>query len=285
MALGHIDFDRAGPADKPSPSIWKDCPHQDLNDLGQGIFNHVNFDGPPTGVLAAALDVTMISFGGRLALSADTDTVLGTVSADRGGVLQVDTDADDNDAAALFSQPFGNIVRNSGNKLWFEAYVATGDVDADLGLFIGLVEEDAVDGTTTNALDVLLDGVAANAVVAESLIGFIQDNGDDNAFDIIYKKDAGTAVNPFTDVTNATAIASGDRASLTDDTLFKLGIKFNGIAKLEFYVNGIKIGTQDVDDTIDQAKDYCVVINMKTGTTAAEHFRLGWVRWAHQERR
>lgn len=282
---GSIGFSQIGDADKPSPSIWGDCPNTLLNDQSKGYFRHVDFLGAPTGTLAAALDSTMLAFGDALKIDCDTDTVLTQGGSDRGGVLVIETDADDNDAAALFSQPFGKITRNSGQKLWFEAYAAAGDVDADMGIFIGLAEEDAVDGTTTTARDVLSDNVAANGVVAESLIGFIQDNGDDNAFDVIYKKDAGTAVNPYTDVTNSAAItaAGGTAASLTDATLFKLGIRFDGRQTLYFYVNGYLIGTQDVDSTIDQSKDYCVVCGIKTGTTAAEQLSLGWVRYAFQE--
>lgn len=282
---GLISYDDAGAADQLSPVIWNDCPKEQLNDGGLGFYKDVQFLGAPTGTLAAALDITMVTFGdGGLKLDADTDTVLAQVADVRGGALSIETDADDNDAAALFSQPFGRIVRNSGQKLWFEAIVAAGDVDADLGIFVGLAEADAVDGTTTTARDVLSDGVASNAVVAESVNGYILDNGDDNAFDIINKKDAGTAANLLTDVTNATAIDSDDRASLTDGTFFKLGIKFDGRESLKYYVNGVLVATDDVDSTIDQAHDFCVVIGIKTGTTAAEQVHVKRVAFGFQER-
>jgi len=269
---------------QPSPSIWKDCPKGLLNDLGLGLFQDLSFAGFPTGTLAAALDVNMVAFGQALKVDADTDTVLADVSTARGGALQLQTDGDDNDAVALFSQPIGPIVRNSGNKLWFETEVAHVDVSEDYGVFVGLVEEDAIDGTTTTARDVLDDNVAANGLVAESVIGFIRDAGDLDAWDVVVTKDGGTAFNPLTDVTNATAIASGDRASLADNAYYKLGIKFDGRETIEFFVNGTLVGSDDVDGTYDQAHDYCVVIGLKTGTAAAEDFIVKRVRFAYQTR-
>lgn len=276
--MSTVNFSHVGESDKPSPSIWKDCRGNILNDLGLGVFRHVDFLGAPTGTLAAALDVTMVSFGDALKIDADTDTVLSLVASTTNGLLQIETDADDNDAAALFSEPFCRVVKNSGKKVWLEAYVASGDVDADLGVFFGLVEEAGADR------DVLADNVGSNGVVTESLIGFVQDTGDDDAFDAIYRKDAGTVVEVLNDVTNATAIDSDDRASLTDDTLVKLGLKFDGRDRLQFFVDGVKVAEQSVDSTVDQSKDLCAVLGIKTGTTAAEHVRCGWFRYAYQER-
>lgn len=271
-------YEAVGLANKPSPSIWKNCPNTLLNDLGIGIFKSYDFLGGPTGILAADLDGDMVSYGDAFSVDADTDTVLAKVGSTVNGVLQVDTDGDDNDAAALISEPFGSITRNSGQKLWFEVYISVGDVDADMGTFFGIAEDGAL------SRDLLSDGVAAGAVIGNSLVGFLQDNGDDNAFDAVYKKDAGTIVTALANVTNATAIASGDRADLTDDTLFKLGLTFDGLQKLRWFVNGINVVTQDVDSTLDQATDYGAILNIKTGAGAAEQFRVDWAQYAYQER-
>jgi hypothetical protein len=284
MQFGEIGFSQVGEAAQPSPSIWSDCPGETLNSNAEGFYFDVQFMGPPTGILAAALDVNMVSFGNALKLDADTDTVLAMVADAQGGALSIETDGDDNDAAALFSQPFGKITKNSGQRLWFEAIVAAGDVDADMGIFVGIVEADAVDGTTTTARDVLSNDVASNSLVDESLIGFVQDNGDDNAFDAVYKKDAGTLVNVLNDVTNATAIPLASRAALTDGAFFKLGLRFDGRDKLTFYANGYEVAVQTVDTTIDQAKDYCAVVAVKTGAGAAEQVHVRRVRFASKVR-
>jgi len=280
-----VNFSRAGQTGQPSPSIWADCPKTLLNDLGLGFYADVQFQGVPTGTLAAALDVNMVSFGnGALKIDADTDTVLTQVADTRGGALRIETDGDDNDAAALYSQPFGRVVKNSGQKLWFEAIIAQPDISEDYGVFIGLAEADAVDGTTTTARDVVADDAAANDVVDESVLGFIRDNGDADAYDLIVKKDDGTAANPATDVTNSTALDSDDRASLTDDAEHKLGIRFDGRDKLQYYVDGVKVAEDTVDSTVDQSHDLCVVVGIKTGGDAAEQLDVRRVRFAFQER-
>lgn len=280
-----VGYDNAGESDQPSPSIWGDCPNTLLNDKGLGFFADVQFMGAPTGTLAAALDVSMISFGGMAKLDADTDTVLAQKDGERGGCLTVTTDGDDNDAAAVFIEPFGKIVKNSGQRLWMEAIIALGDISEDFGAFVGLAERDALDGTTGDgARDVVDDGAASNGLIEESVIGFIRDAGDLDAWDAVYKKDAGTEVNPLTDVTNATAIDSDDRASLEDNVFFKLGLTFDGRDKLKWWVDGIHVATQTVDSTIDQSHDFGAVVCIKTGTAAAEQYHLKRLRVGFQER-
>lgn len=265
-----VSFSRPGPSDQVSPSIWGDCPNTLLEDLGLGFFRDIRFDGRSVTAL----------------MDEDNDSVTyAQLDGERGGGISVTTGSSDNNAAALFLEPMGRIVKNSGNKLWFEAIVAPGDVDADLGFFVGLTERDALDGTTgSGARDVVADDAGSNALIDESCIGFIQDNGDDDAFDAIYKKDDGTAVNPATDVTNDSALDSDEQASLTDGAFWKLGLKFDGKETLSWWVNGVKVAEQTVDDTIDQSHDLGPVLCIKTGAAAAEAFHVKRVRCAFQER-
>lgn len=270
-----VGFSQAGEATQPSPSIWGDCPNNLLNDLGLGQFIDVRFDeGSPLGTVATT--VVRPSPGPGLSLDCDDDTVLARTSDGKG--LSIETDGDDNDAAAVFSAPLGAITRHSGKKFWFEAIVAPGDVDDDMATYVGLVENAGL------SRDVIADDVAADGVIGESLIGYIQDLGDPDAYDLLYRKDAGTVVSVATDVTNSTQIASADRASLTDGTFVKLGIRFDGRQTLHFYVNGVKIATQDVDSTVDQTKEYGVIVAIKTGDAAAEQIHLKRIRAGYQER-
>lgn len=274
-----VGFSQAGEANQPSPSIWSDCPNTLLQDKGLGYFAHVDFLGATTGILAATLDINQASFEGKLKIDADTDTVLTQKAAEIGGYLDIETDGDDNDAAALVASPLGAITKNSGNKLWFEARVELGAV-ADQGVFLGIVEEA---GATR---DVLADNIASNGVVGESLAGFLVDNGDTNAFDIVYRKDGGTVVNLKNDATAATAITSqgGTAASLLADTEVKVGLKFDGRETLSFYVNGYKVASLELDSTFDQSKTYVPIVAVKTGTAAAVSIALDWVRFGYQSR-
>lgn len=279
------NFSQIGDADKPSPSIWADCPKTLLNDLGLGYFFHEDFLAFPTGTLAAALDVSMVSFGGNLMLDADLSTVLSAKAAETGGYLDIQTDVTDNDAAALFTQQLGTITANSGKKFWAEARLEVGAI-ADQGVFFGIAEEDATDGTTTTARDVLSDNVANNSVVAESLAGFIVDAGDTNAVDLILKKDAGTAEALATDVTNSAQITAGGgtAAALAANTEVKLGMRFDGRETMHFYVDGHKVATDTVDTNWDQTKTYGVVLNIKTGTAAAQSIAVDWIRAGYQSK-
>ena len=272
-----VNFSQIGEANRPSPSVWADCPNTLLEDLGLGYFGHAEFLSAPTGVLAAALDATMVEFEGGFKLSADTDTVLAMKAAEVGGYLDLETDADDNDAAAIYSQPLGKIVKNSGNKLWFEARLELGAI-GDQGVFVGLVEEA---GAT---LDVLANDVAADGVVTESLIGFLCDLGDTNAFDIVYRKGAGAVVTVLADVTNSVAIPPASRASLVADTEVKLGIRFDGRDRIYFYVNGYKVASKEIDSTFDQTTDMCAIVGLKTGAAAAQSIAVDWIRYGYQTR-
>jgi hypothetical protein len=279
------NFSQIGDADKPSPSIWADCPKTLLNDLGLGFFFHEDFLAFPTGTLAAALDVSMVTFGGHLKLDADTDTVLAAKSGETGGYLDIETDGDDNDAAALFTQQLGTITANSGKKFWAEIRMEVGAV-ADQGVFFGIVEEDATDGTTTTARDVLSDDVANNSVVAESLAGFISDAGDTDAIDLILKKDAGTAEALATNVTNSAQITAGGgtAAALAANTEVKLGMRFDGRETMHFYVNGHKVATDTVDTNWNQTATYGVVYGHKTGAVAAVSTAIDWIRVGYQSK-
>lgn len=278
MGFGKIGVSTSGDASAPSGSIWGDCPNRLLEDLGLGYFAHEDFVGTSTGILAATLDINQWSANG-LKIDADTDTVLTQKAGEQGGYLDIETDGDDNDAAAIFTQPIGKIVRNSGNKLWFEVRLELG-VIGDQGVFVGLTEEAGL------SRDVLADDIASNGVITESLIGFLCDNGDTNAFDIVLRKDAGAVVNVLNDATASASLtaAGGTAASLLADTEVKLGIYFNGRDTISFMVNGYKVASYDVDATVDQGKLYGGIVAIKTGTAAAQSIAVDFTRAAAQLR-
>lgn len=278
MSNAVVTMSQTGDSNQPSPSLWKDSRNTLLEDLGLGRFAHHEFLGGPlvnTTITSALLARTTVSSG--LSIDGDDDTVLTYKASEEGGYLDLETDGDDNDAVAIFSEPLGKIVRNSGKKLWMEARLELGAI-ADQGVFVGLVEEAGA------SRDVIADDAGSNGVIGESLVGFIVDNGDTNAADAIYRKDAGAVVNVLNDVTNATAIPTADRASLLADTEVKLGIRFDGYTKLEFYANGVKVAEQDVDSTVDQSKSMSAIIALKTGAIAAQSIAVDWLRYGYQER-
>lgn len=275
-----IGYDNAGDATKPSPAIWGDCPNTILNDKGIGVFVREDFQTHLA--ITNPQDSNGIGAGG-FSYKGDTDTSITSTADSPSGIVAVETDTTAGDAGSFVSNAFARIVLNSGNKVWFEARVAPGDVDDDMGVFVGFVEEDGADE------DVIADDPATNAsLIGESLIGFFQNNADPDAFNAVYRKDAGTVVEVLADVTNATALPLADRTSLVDGVpstgagFHKLGLKFDGRDKLQFFVDGVHVATQTVDSTIDQAKYLAPIAAVKTGDAAAETLFVDFVQAAYQ---
>lgn len=266
---GTIVFGSTGAASRLSPSIWGDCPQSQLNELGTGYYIFNDFlAAPPT-------FITGQTVGGNLQLLGDAATVSTGKAAELGGYADFETDGDDNDAWALVTEPIAKIDLHSGNKFWFEARVEIGAV-ADQGFYVGMVEE------AGQGIDVIADD--AGATIGESNFGFRILATDTDAFDAVYKLDAGTEVEVLADVTNATAIDSADRASVAADTEVKLGMRFDGATGLEYYVNGIKVATATLaTSTFPDGVNMCGVINLKTGAAAAVSAAIDWVAIAYKD--
>jgi len=276
-----VNFSNAGAADRPSPSIWADCPKTLLNDLGLGVYAEEDFvggPGIPSGTTVTAAIVASMSWGPTsLILDTDLDDAVITHKASEvKGYLDLQTGATDNDAIGIQAEPFGKIVKNSGNKLWFEARFEIGAL-ADQGFFVGLGEE------AQQTVDVVAAD-CAGLIATNSFIGGQILKDDTDGFDIVYQKDGGTKVQVLATATQATAIDSSDRFNVAADTEFKFGMRFDGHQTIAFYINGVKVATQTVDSTVDQSHTLCPLMALKTGTGAAQSFAVDWIRYAYQER-
>lgn len=267
---------QAGANDQPSPSIWGDCPMSRLNDAGLGWYFHENFLGAPlvnTTITAALL--ARLSVGAAMSIDGDADTAMSMKAGEMGGYLDIETDGDDNDAVALFTEPMGKIIVNSGQKMWFEARMELGAI-ADQGMFFGLIEEA---GASKNAV---ADGAAA--LIGESLIGFQILSDDTDGVDAVFKLDGGAVVEMKSVINN---VASGGNiaADLTADTEFKLGMRFDGREHLQIFFNGYKVYTYTINtSTFPDNVNMGVVLCLKTGAAAARSVAIPWVRAAYQAR-
>lgn len=259
--MSTVGYDNVGVAEFPMPALWRDCPKSRLNDEFKGYYFFERFSAftPLTTTVLSGTVSDHIRYRG------DLDTELAIIDDFRYGGVRMETDATAADAGSLVTSPLGSIVRNSGKKMWFEARVAPGDVDDDMGTFVGLVELDGANH------DVIADDPATDASVADqSLIGFFQNNANPDAYNIIYRKAGSAPVTVATDVTNSGKIPVEERSSLTDGGFHRLGIRFDGRETVEFYVNGYRVATLDVTSLVDQSQDYCGIVAVKTGDGAAE---------------
>lgn len=274
MDAGEVGFSAAGANAQPSPSIWKDCPQDLLNRDGRGYYFHKDFLGSPlvNTTITAALLARLTAEG--LSISGDDDTVLTQKTGEQGGYLDIETDGDDNDAAAIFTDPFAQIVLESGNKVWFEARLELGAV-ADQGVFVGLAEKAAL------SLDVVADNTAA--LIGESLIGFQILSGDTDAVDAVFKLDNGTVAVIQSDINLDTALAAP--ANLAQDTEFKVGFVFDGKHTLSVYFNGTLVAKEVLlASTFPDNVLMGAIVAIKTGTGAAQSIAVDWVRGAAQVR-
>ena len=273
MTAGIIGYDNPGDNDQPSPAVWQDCRNTLLPDLGLGYYRHVENLAPVADVIAAAEQRPVIE--GAFAVDADDNTVFSAKAGEVGGYQDIETDGDDNDAYALFTEPLGKIIKGSGQRAWAEVRLELGAI-ADQGVFFGLVEEAGA------SRDVVADD--AGALIGESLIGFQILADDTDGVDAVYRKDADAVVEVAATVNNSVALPVADRADLAADTEFKLGLRYDGRDTLYWYFNGVQVATQTVDTTVDQSKDYAVVLAHKTGTAAAQSVAVDFIRYAFQKR-
>lgn len=259
-----VGFSRAGDNAQPSPSIWADCPEARLIKEGTGFFVHEDFLGGVRSATTTAATAIAPAFG----FAGDTDTVTANKSGELGGYLDIETDGDDNDGASIFTQPIVQFVKDSGNKVWFEARLELGAV-ADQGIFVGLVESAGF------SQDVIADN--AGALIGESLIGFQILADDQDAVDAVFKLDAGTAVE-MKSVMNSSALAA--------DTEFKVGLRFDGAETVDVFFDGVKVASTTIStSTFPVGVSMGAIAAIKTGTGAAVSVAIDWIRIAHQTRR
>lgn len=274
------DFSQAGAATQPSPSIWKDCPGQTLVDQGIGQYVHEDFIGGTENF------VNKVGLGAAaLVIDADAGTTHphrtpSSLAATSGiGLQDLAVTNTDNNAAGVFTQAMGFIVLNSGNKFWMEARVTLAAL-ADQGLFVGLAAEAVL------SRDVVADNPDTSLSVAtDSLVGFLVNSAATGKVDAVIRKDAGTATNPFTDVTNSSRLGSA-AGNIVAGTYVKLGLKFDGKRSISFFVNGVEIGkTTITTNSINIADPLGAIVNLKTGAAAARTMTIDWIRAAVQHRR
>lgn len=272
--MSETNFEQVGPADRASPSIWKSCRKTLVPDLGLGNFFLEDFIAIPSDTTAAGEQP--IGFEG-LVLTGDAATVLSAVTGQLHGVAEIATAATDNNAWALSGQPYGVFQLHSGKRMWLEGRIALTDVAMDGAIFLGWAEEQATPH------DIIADN--AGGLADTDLVGFQVLADDPNAVDAVFRQQGTATVEVLADITNAPAIPVGERASLTNNTLLKLGMSFDGKDRLDFFVNGRRVTsvfpvlTSTFPDNVRMGP----ILALKTGAIAAESLRVDWLQHAHQE--
>lgn len=165
-----------------------------------------------------------------------------------GGVLLITNDNADNDRD-FFNKIGESFLFEAGKKLIFEARFKVNDAtesDIIMGLQI----------TDTTPLDVT-DGVF-----------FQKDDGDTNIDFHVEKNNTST---------DATAIAT-----LADDTYVKLGFYYDGKSEIQYFVDGVKIGTAATTNLPDD-EELTISFGIQNGAAAAKTMSVDYI-FAAKER-
>lgn len=202
----------------------------------------------------------------------DTGGAIAPLATSVTGVLEIATDATDNDEIWLQygsgTSVLGKISDTAGDTfpLIFECRLNVDQI-ASGNVFVGLGEEGLA------AADTITD---AGALASKDLIGFQSLEATPTVFDFVYRK-AGQA---------AQVVKTGAHTAVAD-TFVKLGFIFDPKAptakRITAFVNGVEVttyvtGTNIAAATFPDAEELSPLFGVKNSTTVAKKLRLDW--WA-----
>lgn len=252
----------------PSPSIWSDCPWQEIRaGYADGILIEDDFVNGPR--VAAGSEASYAGYAGGYRGFASTGGLVQD-GGEWGGTADLSSDGDDEGASfRTGSCPF-QIGRSQG-KFWFEARVKSSTItDTKHNLFVGLTADVAL--TATSPI------TAAGALADINLVGFFRGEAASGGASVAtaYKADGVTAV----------TVQAG-AVTLVADTWVKLGIVFDPKNnELSFYRNGVKLsGTKTIpaaagtDFPNDVRMGLAIAVLNATGTSPGSS-EIDWWRAA-----
>ena len=250
----------------PSPSIWADCPVITIiKNPAVGIHLFEDFEG---GTITD--DVAQF----RFSLVGDTPDIT-QVTDEVNGVVEIDAQGAINKEAHLVSNILYELAKNNRKKMWLEARFKLLDSNAAQAILFGLGEDSML--VADNIQD---DGVLLGDY---DFIGFAAMQASDGAvmgdIDAVYHEagDGGTPTVVKADVVDIDGTTQ-------DDTYWRLGLRFDGLETVRFYLNGISVGTLDLDDfdTSDQLTEKLgVVLGIKfDASVTGDGMQVDWIRFA-----
>ena len=257
-----VKYETAGNAASQSPSIWADLPTMKMVACPTDFIEV--YDDFVKGGVEEDKSVPGWDFVGT---NAD---VAQTVDVANGEILLEGSGAD-NDSAFIATPDLYLLTKNSGKRFWFEAYVklsAAGAAD-DYAAFVGLIEKA---GATA---ELIADNGAT--VIDEDFVGFFAESNT-------------TTIQSWNATINQGGSASFPVNAQADivaasTSYVKLGMKFDGKKTIDFYVNGVKSGTYDIDNlgSDTMAHEVCVALGVKDCKVAQLGMYVDWVRFVAEK--
>lgn len=245
----------------PSRGLWQNCPwDQILLDPGVG---YAFFDD-------------FLNFGQHISAQntqqyasyIDTGVTIKQLATAVGGVIEVAGNDADNDEGSITTggntAGFLKVASTSGRPLWFETRVKKASIaDNALAFFVGLSEE------ALAAADTLVDNTGE--IADKDVIGFQTLHADGDAVLGIYRKQGQTK-----------GTVTGATAAMVADTWIKLGLYFDGLTTLTYFIDGLAVGeVTDIDaTTFPDGEELALLWATKVGAAAESKTQMDWWRAA-----
>lgn len=267
------------PEGGPSPIIWADHPSVTVfKDPGKGIHIMEDFLGKYTALSAHGIYVgtpfELVDDGGDAVLVQDSaayDLEHGVVNLEADGATQYDE-------AYLVSQVLYQLVLGSGRKMWLETRIKLEDITADTSLIFGLGDSTLLAGSS-----VIEESATPDNIESRDFVGFVAftDGTKIHDIDAIYNEVGDTAVTQVKD-------AAYTQASWVNDTYVKMGLKYDGLRYLYYYINGVEVGKLDVDDfatvTANELTPLGIILGHMVadapGGGSTKYMSIDWIRFA-----
>jgi hypothetical protein len=250
-------------AGRPSPSIWADCPIEEImRNPAKGLYLFEDFlTVPGATTVKGNLWYPIIATGCSV-----------NQLKDNNGVVQLLHDGTDNDIVSLSTgnnvSGITKITSAMPTKWWYECRFKVNTVTTDdLAIFIGLAEE-ALSAQT----GIIADTTAALA--DKDILGFYVDDGDGDDLTIVHRK-AGGAV-----------VSQTGKIALAADTYYQVGMKYEPQHNhIDVYLNGVKVG-DPIDcslATFPSAQDLALYLVAKAMDRAStDYLAVDFVALAHE---
>lgn len=261
------------PTGGPSPEIWANCPVIAMQkDPGKGIHFFEDFLANTVDLAAAGQfgAFQVVETGDGVACTLDTAAHTG----EHGVAKLVPTGSSQYDEAWFVSEILCRLKMNNQRKVWFETRIKLPDITDDMSLLAGLG-----DATLLGGSSVIQASATPTTIESRDFVGFVAFTNGTLIHDIdaIYHEVGDAAVTQVKDAAFAVA-------SWVNDTYVKLGLYFDGLQYLYYYINGAEVGKLDIDDfatvTANELTPLGIIVGCVAGDTSAPHLDVDWIRFA-----
>jgi hypothetical protein len=295
-SYGEVGVQTIGTQFHTSPAVFRDCPFSELIDSGAGdaVFDDFAYSN------LSSSNSTTLAFWNSSSTNSGGFTLLAQTTANHANVLT--TGATSGNYTALWGAPGATIIPNSSNRFWFEANIAKANTATVESVFVGLVSQAGLLGNFISGSGSL--AAQTTLTSSASFVGFLSNGtpggstttGGLTNFNTVYANYTGTitlttiSTNVLTqgvvdNPANLDAVninPTTPAGSLTNNGFVKLGMRYDGVGTLEFYINGNLQARFAVAGLLDASLSYGPWLGVTAGTANASSVTVDWIKYAYE---